>query len=53
VAVITTSFLWLRPGLGLVGAALAVGAFWFALALVSALSLRETFGVDLDYLERE
>jgi MFS transporter, putative metabolite:H+ symporter len=53
VAVITTSFLWLRPGLGLVGAALAVGAVWFALALVSALSLRETFGVDLDYLEQE
>jgi MFS family permease len=51
VAVITNSFLWLRPGLGLVGAALAIGAVWFALALVSAFSLRETFGVDLDYLE--
>lgn len=53
VAVITTSFLWLRPGLGLVGAALAVGAVWFALAFVSAFSLRETFGVDLDYVERD
>jgi MFS transporter, putative metabolite:H+ symporter len=51
VALVTTSFLWLRPGLGLVGAALAVGAFWFVLAVVSAFSLRETFGVDLDYVE--
>jgi MFS family permease len=51
VAVITTSFLWARPQLGLVGGALAIGAVWFVLAIVSALSLRETFGVDLDYLE--
>jgi MFS transporter, putative metabolite:H+ symporter len=53
VAVVTTSFLWLRPRLDLVGAALAVGVVWFVLAFVSALSLRETFGVDLDYLEQD
>ena len=53
VAVITTSFLWVKPQLGLVGGALAVGAVWFVLAFVSALSLRETFGVDLDYLETD
>jgi hypothetical protein len=46
-------FLWARPRLGLFQAAVAVGAFWFVLALVSALRLRETFGVDLDYVERD
>jgi MFS transporter, putative metabolite:H+ symporter len=51
VAVVTWSFVTLRPSLGLTGAAAAVGALWFALALYSALRLRETFGVDLDYLE--
>ena len=35
-----------------VRAAVAVGAFWFALAFVSALRLRETFGIDLDYVEK-
>ena len=53
VAVVTTSFLWARPHLGLVGGALAIGAFWFVLAIVSAVSLRETFGVDLDYVETD
>jgi predicted membrane-bound spermidine synthase len=51
VAVVTGSFLWAKPHLGLVGAALAVGAVWFSLAFVSVFRLRETFGVDLDYLE--
>ncbi|WP_242339674.1 MULTISPECIES: MFS transporter [Anaeromyxobacter] len=53
VVVVTSSFVFLRPSLGLLGGALAVGAVWFTLALVSALRLRETFGVDLDYLERD
>jgi hypothetical protein len=52
VVVVTLSFNYLRPSLGLVGGALAVGAVWFVLALASALRLRETFGVDLDYVER-
>jgi MFS family permease len=39
------------PALGLVGGAVAVGAFWFLLATVAAASLRETFGIDLDYVE--
>jgi MFS family permease len=51
VDVVLMSFIWLRPRLGLSGAAMAVGAFWFVLAVASALRLRETFGVDLDYLE--
>jgi predicted MFS family arabinose efflux permease len=53
VVVVTTSFAWLKPGLGLRGAALAVGAFWFVLGIGGALRLRETFGVDLDYVERD
>ncbi|MGC4001427.1 MAG: MFS transporter [Anaeromyxobacter sp.] len=63
VVVVNLMFLWTRGkpateatpasglGLGLFGAAAVVGAFWFLLALVSAWRLRETFGVDLDYLE--
>ncbi len=53
VVVVTLSFKYLHPSLGLVGGALAVGAVWFALALASALRLRETFGIDLDYVERD
>jgi predicted membrane-bound spermidine synthase len=49
---VTLSFAWLKPQLGLVQAALAVGAFWFVLAIAGALRLRETFGVDLDYIEK-
>jgi hypothetical protein len=50
---VTLAFGALRTtGLGLAGAAWVVGGACFALALVSALRLRETFGVDLDYLER-
>jgi hypothetical protein len=28
-----------------------VGGLWFAIALAAAWRLRETFGVDLDYVE--
>jgi hypothetical protein len=50
---VTLSFAGLKPHLGLAGAALAVGAFWFVLAFWGALRLRETFGVDLDYVEQD
>ncbi|HSM93929.1 MAG TPA: MFS transporter [Anaeromyxobacteraceae bacterium] len=53
VVAVTLSFAWLRPQVGLARAALAVGAFWFVLAFWGALRLRETFGVDLDYVEQD
>ncbi len=53
VVAVTLSFAWLKPSLGLAGAALAVGAFWFVLAFWGALRLRETFGVNLDYVEAD
>jgi predicted MFS family arabinose efflux permease len=53
VVAVTLSFAWLKPQLGLTGAALAVGAFWFVLGIGGALRLRETFGVDLDYVEQD
>jgi hypothetical protein len=53
VVVVNLMFVSLRPSLGLIGAAWAVGAVWFGLAIVAALQLRETFGIDLDYVEPE
>jgi predicted MFS family arabinose efflux permease len=53
VVAVTLTFAWLKPHLGLTRAALAVGAFWFVLAFWGALRLRETFGVDLDYVEQD
>lgn len=53
VVAVTLSFQWLKPQVGLVQAALAVGAFWFVLALWGASRLRETFGVSLDYVEQD
>jgi MFS transporter, putative metabolite:H+ symporter len=53
VTVVTLSFAALRPHLGLPGAAAVVGLTTFGLALVSALQLNETFGTDLDYVERD
>lgn len=46
-------FVAARPRLGPFGAALAVAAVWFSLALASGFRLRETFGADLDYLETD
>jgi len=37
--------------LGIVGSAIAVGVFAIGIALVGLIGLRETFGVDLDYVE--
>jgi hypothetical protein len=48
---VSALFQFLKPGQGILGAAGIVGALCFALALVSLLGLRETFGKDLDYLE--
>ena len=47
----TTGFKELTPPLGLVGAAIAVGVFAFGIGAIGLLSLRETFGVDLDFQE--
>jgi putative MFS transporter len=51
VPLITAGFIAFKPSLGPIGAAIAVGAVCFALALVSAWQLEETFGKDLDYVE--
>jgi MFS family permease len=53
VPLITTSFVFLKAPLGFVGSAAVVGAACFALALGSLVGLRETHGLDLDYLEGE
>ena len=48
---VTTGFKGLTPSLGLVGAAIAVGIATLAIAVAGLVSLRETFGVDLDFHE--
>jgi predicted MFS family arabinose efflux permease len=52
VALIVPLFAAWKPELGVVGAALAVGAITIALALVAVAMLEETFSKDLDFLER-
>jgi MFS transporter, putative metabolite:H+ symporter len=47
----TWGFVGLKDSLGVVGAALAVGAAAFALAGAAVAVLRETYGKDLDFLE--
>jgi MFS family permease len=49
---ITSAFLALEGSLGLVGSAAVVGAVCVGLALVALAGLDETYGKDLDYLER-
>jgi len=51
VPLITGSFVMLKGHAGYVGAAAVVGAVCFALALVSLVGLRETHGLDMDFLE--
>lgn len=51
VPLITGSFVMLKPHLNYVGAAAVVGVVCFTLALVSLYGLRETHGLDLNYLE--
>ena len=48
---ITSGYLFARDRLGPVTAGAVVGAACIGIALWAAFSLRETFGVDLDYLE--
>jgi predicted MFS family arabinose efflux permease len=47
----TTGFKALTPPLGLVGAALAVGAVAFGASVIGLIALPETFSVDLDFHE--
>ena len=51
VPLITGSFVYLKAGMGFIGSAAAVGAVCFALALGSLWGLRETHGLDLDFME--
>ncbi|MBA3542414.1 MAG: MFS transporter, partial [Deltaproteobacteria bacterium] len=50
---LTTGFQALTPSSGLIGAAIIVGVFAFAVAAFGLLSLKETFGVDLDFHETD
>ncbi len=52
VPAITWSFLAARAAFGLVPGTLVVGAVCLGVAMVAALGLQETFGKDLDWLER-
>ena len=49
---VSWAFAALKPGRGILGAAGIVGAACFGLALLSLAGLQETFGKDLDYIER-
>lgn len=51
VVLLTILFEQLAKPFGLVGSAAAVGVFSIALAVLGLLGLRETFGIDLDYVE--
>ena len=51
VALLTTSFTALKVSLGITQAAIAVGTACFAIGIVSLLSLDETYGKDLDFVE--
>jgi MFS transporter, putative metabolite:H+ symporter len=51
VPVLTIAFQWTRPTLGLLGAAACVGGVCLVVALLAALTLHETFGKDLDFIE--
>jgi MFS family permease len=51
VVLLASGFEALSPSLGIVGAAAACGVFSVAVATLGLFGLRETFGVDLDYVE--
>lgn len=51
VILITLSFEYLKPSLGIVNAALVVGLTCIVIAFIAAFNLEETFGKDLNYLE--
>ncbi|HAZ66341.1 MAG TPA: MFS transporter [Opitutae bacterium] len=50
---LTAAFTWLNTQYSAPTAAIVLGFTCFAIAGVSLLCLRETFGIDLDYLERD
>lgn len=52
VVILTTAFTLLDPHLGIVGSAIAVGVGALTIALLSLTQLEETYGKDLDYVER-
>ncbi len=51
VVLLALGFEHLTPALGIVGAAAACGVFAIGVAALGMTSIRETFGVDLDYVE--
>ena len=48
---LTLAFAYLKPSLGALGAAQAVGAATFLIALLALFALRETFATDLNFTE--
>lgn len=48
---LSTSFAWLKPVMGVTPSLELLGALTIGGAIAAALSLRETFGTDLDYVE--
>ncbi|ADY50787.1 major facilitator superfamily MFS_1 [Pseudopedobacter saltans DSM 12145] len=48
---VTLSFEWLKTPLGIINAALLVGATCITIAFISVYNLEETYGKDLDYIE--
>ncbi len=51
VVIMTSAFQALRPGLGIRGSAMVVGAVALGIAYASLWGLEESYGKDLDYLE--
>jgi hypothetical protein len=51
VVIMTSAFQALRPGLGIRGSAMVVGAVALGIAYLSLRGLDDTYGKDLDYLE--
>lgn len=49
--ILTSAFAALKPSLGALGAAQAVGVATFAFAILAVFALRETFSTDLDFVE--
>lgn len=49
---VTSGFAALKPSLGALGAAQAVGTVTFLIAILAVFALRETFATDLDFVEK-
>ncbi|MBU0696744.1 MAG: MFS transporter [Bacteroidetes bacterium] len=52
VVLVTLSFEWLKTPFGIINAALIVGITTLAIAFVSVYNLEETYGKDLNYVEK-